>query len=523
MTMQSIRLPPDSSGKRVSHRGILSLPYINGTVAFTDGDLVTGSTSGISGQVVSVVGSLSSGTIKIQLSVDSLADNSSTSENLTVGGLTHAQSGGEGTTFYSQAITIVGANSAEHGQNIDRDGSAYTRFAEGSPALDAFSRIKTASGYTVGYYDFATESQDDLFFDNQVSGGSIGYEASESLMLLATDTTATSLSRRTTNRYHFYMPGIGMSVAMSVAIGDSGKAGNTRAWGMFDSENGLRWELVNSELNVCIRSSTSGGVVHRRVPRSSWNGDRLDGTGQSGYDIDITHRNLYWIEFAWLGVGVVRFGVFGSRGERIICHTFANTNSGGSSPYSQSGSMPLAVESENTATTSSGSEIRWICGALTSEVTPQYIFWRLSDISTPSAIAVITETPVLSIRSKMTYAGKPNRVNVYPETLSVYVDGGPIKLTCLVGATTTGSTFLDASGTIQYDTSASTSSGDAMFCVYLGAGTHNVDLSKYYELTDEGILLSVDGSQQTTSFVATKLVAASTVTVAVTLGYRELY
>ena len=521
--MQHIRLPPDSSGKRVAHKELLVLPYINGTVAFILGDIVTGTTSGIVGRIVEISGSVSTGTIKVQLMDSSVSDTASTNENLTVNGTPYAQASTAGIPYYAQANVIVGANDLENGQNVDRDGSAFVRFTEGAPALDSFNRIKTAAGYTLGYYDFAVEPQDDLFYDKLVSGGAITYNSDASLMLLSTTTASGSWVSRTTNRYHFYTPGIGVSAVMSIAVGDAGKVNNTRAWGMFDDENGLRWEIFGTEMNVCIRSSTTGSPIDIRVPRSQWNGDRLDGDGQSGFDIDVTHRNLYWIEFAWLGAGVVRFGIFGTRGERIVCHTFANVNSGGSSPYSQSGTLPLAVENANTGVTASGSEIRWICGAVVSEVAPQYIFWRLNDIFTPSAKTITADTPFITVRAKTIFEGKSNRVNAYPESLSVYVDGGPIKLSCLARASTTGATFTDAAGTIQFDTAASSVTGDGMFSIYLNAGAHTIDLTPYFELTDEGILLNVDQTQPEMSFAATKLTGAGTVTVHATLSYRELY
>jgi hypothetical protein len=46
----------------------------------------------------------------------------------------------------------------------------------------------------------------------------------------------------------------------------------------------------------------------RKVDQSSWNGDKLDGTGPSGLTLDLTKPQILWMDFEWLGVGNVRCG-----------------------------------------------------------------------------------------------------------------------------------------------------------------------------------------------------------------------
>ncbi len=143
---------------------------------------------------------------------------------------------------------------------------------------------------------------------------------------MVTTTANGSSVSRTSNRYHFYQPGVGNLIINTLALDDNGKANNTRRWGYYDANNGIFWELAGTEFRVVLRSSTSGSVVDTVVAQADWNGDKLDGAGQSKMDIDLSKANFFFIDFAWLGVGAVRFGVLAQDGSRWIAHTFENPN-----------------------------------------------------------------------------------------------------------------------------------------------------------------------------------------------------
>ena len=74
MAHQMIRVPPDSTGKKVFHRVEVLLPYDNGTVDFSEGDKVTGVTSGLIGTVLHIDGITASGTIHILLDASASMD-----------------------------------------------------------------------------------------------------------------------------------------------------------------------------------------------------------------------------------------------------------------------------------------------------------------------------------------------------------------------------------------------------------------------------------------------------------------
>ena len=85
-------------------------------------------------------------------------------------------------------------------------------------------------------------------------------------------------------------------------------------------------------------------IQELRIPQSSFNIDKLDGTGPSGYIIDLSKMQMWFIDFAWYGAGTIRFGVRGTDGNIIYCHKMPNNNVN-SEAYLRSGNVAARYES----------------------------------------------------------------------------------------------------------------------------------------------------------------------------------
>ena len=92
------------------------------------------------------------------------------------------------------------------------------------------------------------------------------------------------------------------------------------------------------------RSATnvSSCVVSKRIeekyPQSQWNIDRCDGTGSTGFNLDLTKMQMMYIDYAWYGAGAIRFGFKDQKGEIIYCHRIPNSNRN-TEAYMRSGNM----------------------------------------------------------------------------------------------------------------------------------------------------------------------------------------
>jgi hypothetical protein len=80
-----------------------------------------------------------------------------------------------------------------------------------------------------------------------------------------------------------------------------------------------------------------------RVPQSSWNIDKVDGTGASGYNLDVGKMQMWYIDYSWYGAGAIRFGLKNQRGEVIYCHRMTNANLR-TEAYMRSGNLPARYE-----------------------------------------------------------------------------------------------------------------------------------------------------------------------------------
>ena len=74
--------------------------------------------------------------------------------------------------------------------------------------------------------------------------------------------------------------------------------------------------------NYIVMSKT----VDTRIPQSQFNIDKLDGTGPSGYNIDLSKMQMWYIDYSWYGAGFTRFGVRATDGNIIYAHKQPNNN-----------------------------------------------------------------------------------------------------------------------------------------------------------------------------------------------------
>jgi hypothetical protein len=76
---------------------------------------------------------------------------------------------------------------------------------------------------------------------------------------------------------------------------------------------------------------------------NQWNIDKMDGTGASSYNLDLTKMQMFYIDYTWYGAGGVRFGFKNNRGEIIYCHRIPNNNVN-TEAYMRSGNLVARYE-----------------------------------------------------------------------------------------------------------------------------------------------------------------------------------
>jgi hypothetical protein len=84
-----------------------------------------------------------------------------------------------------------------------------------------------------------------------------------------------------------------------------------------------------------------------RIPQSRWT-DPCDGTGPSGYNIDLTRMQMWYIDYSWYGAGVIRYGFRASSGQ-ITYVTQIQNNNRQFEAYMRTGNMASHYESASLA------------------------------------------------------------------------------------------------------------------------------------------------------------------------------
>jgi hypothetical protein len=90
-------------------------------------------------------------------------------------------------------------------------------------------------------------------------------------------------------------------------------------------------------------------TLETRIPQSSWQ-DPCNGTGPSGYTLDLTRMQMWYIDYSWYGAGVVRYGFRATNGQ-INYVTQIQNNNVQFEAYMRSGNMAAHYESNGLAPT----------------------------------------------------------------------------------------------------------------------------------------------------------------------------
>tara|TARA_R100001244_G_scaffold25113_4_gene25574 strand:+ start:36131 stop:37750 length:1620 start_codon:yes stop_codon:yes gene_type:complete len=500
-----IRIPPDGAGKRMVTGVYLAIDYKNGVTDFVVDDEITAPGNNFVGTVIALrPGNLTaSGTIYVNPSITSTVQDVTPNDDLNVNATKYA----EVTTsipFYPPGHIVLGANNPTFGQRVDRNGSAFVRFTDGSQQLSAFGASKVAPSEQLAAYTFHYD-MDSTEWSHEVSGTAPAVDVThlpdESSIALDIGIDSGDMVRSTTDRYHIYQPGFGQLIEMTVTCGDNGKAGLRRRWGYFDDFNGLYFEQLGADLCVVQRSNTSGSVIETRVLQGSWGEDKLDGSrdeaNASNVLLDVTNVNIYWIDFAWLGAGRVRFGIFSPAGERILIHDFHNPNSL-DRPYMTSGTLPIRLEIENITPVVSPSRLKLTCaqveveGKIVPTLERRSVKWTVKSAGTFSG-----EAFAASWRPTLAINGIRNNKTIVPESLRCFVTGQACHIQMYTFSTVTGGVWsqIDIDNAGDVNLTGTFGGGYLIYDWYLAPGGHNLPMPPNFNLLGTAGRLNADDSQ----------------------------
>jgi hypothetical protein len=207
--------------------------------------------------------------------------------------------------------------------------------------------------------------------------------------------------------------------------------------GYSDGLNGIEFQLNGTQKQFHLYSSTSQGNVTKL--QSEWNLDKLDGTGKSGINLDISKVQILVIDLQALYAGRVRVG-FDIDGVIVYAHEFLHSNSI-TPPYLAYASLPVrcGMTCTDTVTTS----MYFLCSAVISEGGGDdvsqfgYTFQQMSG----STNVLTSDTHIMTLRPKLLFNGLSNRSRVSFIDVEIYNGGNqPVQWDLVVGQALSGTT-----------------------------------------------------------------------------------
>lgn len=139
--------------------------------------------------------------------------------------------------------------------------------------------------------------------------------------------------------------GTNTKFASQLAVGDAVVIkGQTHIVSRIDSDTQMF--ITPSYRGVTADKIIGTKVQTTRVKQSDWNLDQCDGTGHTGFKLDIHKIQMAYVDYSWYGAGKVRFGFKDQNGDVKYVHQLVHGNFF-TEAYMRSGNLPARYEIQN--------------------------------------------------------------------------------------------------------------------------------------------------------------------------------
>ena len=289
------------------------------------------------------------------------------------------------------------------------------KFAD-SPNLDAFGRLRISEPYTIFNSANITNSGQ-TEYELILSGSATATYNQPKAEIQFNVTTTGDRVLREQHAYNYYQPGKSHLVIMTGVFG-TGVTDVIKRIGYYNDNDGLFFQLSGTTFGINLRTSTSGSIVDTFIPQSDWNIDTLDtGTTRnpSGKHLDVSKTNIYIINFQWLGVGRVIYGL-DIDGVIQPIHEILNANNK-TEVYMSTGSLPCRYEVISNGGTDS--TFKQICSTVMSEGGQEDFGYNETVSNGLTTKTFSTRQSVMSIRLANTFNGVTNRTKAIPISIDL--------------------------------------------------------------------------------------------------------
>lgn len=233
-----------------------------------------------------------------------------------------------------------------------------------SPSIDAFGKWRVSSPSTLVDIKQIVDSGSFYFDIKTVGGATVTWNSGSAQSTLKVTQTSGSRAIKQTKRIFVYQPGKSQQVICTGKFANR-VDGIKKSIGSFDEDDGFMFHMSGSSFGVVLRKKINGVKTDTFISQSSWNLDKMNGLGPSGNILDTSKAQIYTVDYEWLGVGRVRYGVV-QKGIIIYVHEINNYNSL-ETAYLRNPNLPIRYEISTHKNTTTGSLMTQICSTVISE------------------------------------------------------------------------------------------------------------------------------------------------------------
>jgi len=223
---------------------------------------------------------------------------------------------------------------------------------------DALGKLRTSATLNQDWYTPVVDDDTSFRWSQALNGTNANsfFLANTAEIQMTSGNTAAGYAYRQTYAKFKIVPGTSHLIYTTLNFtANTTESGVTRRSGMFDPSNGIFWEQGGVSANtlaiVVRRTIANGSIIEDRIYANSFNTDKLDGTGPSGFNIFTNGLNKYytfWFDFIGGRTGRVRFGMGTPIGPQI-CHVQSYASPGLTTNFVTDNALPLRREIFNSS------------------------------------------------------------------------------------------------------------------------------------------------------------------------------
>lgn len=396
-------------------------------------------------------------------------------------------------------------------------GQLKTRTSFGPEILTAFGRLKTALPTVLYEYNFIENERSDLFDTNTAGSATITYDSTEKTRNLNLSTASGDRATVQTFQRVKYTPGQQNAVLFVNQFQPKANVVQSSSYG--DESDCFFFRMSGLTFEVGIRSSVTGSIVENTITQANFNGDKLDGTGESGITADFSKPIIFFVQFQWLGSGRVSFWA-AIENQTVLMHEEIHSGVISETKYMRTATLPFRFEAENTAATASNTTFKISCGSSISEgrtqvsATQRHVY-NTTAVALPNGGALI---PTLAIRLKST----SDVANIKPIKFGfIGASRDELAIELVVGGTLTGGTWTSVDSTSSVEANYTATSHTGGIVVDGALATQEATVNSSINIAILNIGKFIDGTSQVLVLRARTL--NNNAAVLSSLTFQEIY